>query len=88
MRRVSEEEGGAPHDHVLQDAGTSGMPAAHAALQLLDRLEQLEQERAADSDDDDDDAGILEIADQVGTLGLTKGTRLPDAILLPNDDDC
>jgi hypothetical protein len=80
-------------DDLEQDAGE--LAASSEGDQLLSRLRQLEllEDAAAPSDDDDDDdddvllgPSTIRIHDQAGGVyGLTANTRLPDAILIPDE---
>ena len=54
-------------------------------MAMLERLEQLEKQREKDDEDDDEDGpGEIQVTTQVASLGLVKGVRLPDAIMLPS----
>ncbi|KAG2452506.1 hypothetical protein HYH02_002745 [Chlamydomonas schloesseri] len=54
---------------------------------ILDRLEALERQRqaAAQADDDDDAAGSFTVTTATGVV-LTKNMRLPDEVLLPDNN--
>mmetsp|Transcript_16084 Transcript_16084/g.34790 ORF Transcript_16084/g.34790 Transcript_16084/m.34790 type:complete len:416 (+) Transcript_16084:136-1383(+) len=77
-----------PHSALAQRPG-SAAPALTGKLDILERLERLElqqrQDEEDDDDDDDGDAGGVVVTTASGMLGLTKGVRLPDAILVPQD---
>ena len=55
-------------------------------LAVLDRLERLEKarDRLDDEDISVDGDEEIEVTTQVASLGLVKGMRLPDAIMLPS----
>ena len=82
-----------PSSRAIQDPMEETKTDLERRLDMLDRLEQLENEREKD-DDDDVGSGEIHVTTQVASLGLVKGVRLPDAIMLPSnsaigpDDEC
>jgi hypothetical protein len=87
-------EGQREEDRPASASGSSQCGPDGLRLDVLDRLEQLERRHEQQQRDDDEaeresgggewDGGGIEVTTQVG-LGLTKGMRLPDAILVPDD---
>jgi len=66
------------------------MPAIDSHLAILEQLEQLEKAREALLDDEeaeDGDNDDIEVTTQLASLGLVKGMRLPDAIMLPSGEE-
>ena len=51
---------------------------------MLDRLEQLELEREKLHEEGEDSDNEILVTTQVAMLGLVKGVRFPDAIILPS----
>lgn len=75
-------------DHI--DAGPSipePLSATDNRLAVLERLERLEKarDRLDDEDVSVDGDDEIEVTTQVASLGLVKGMRLPDAIMLPSE---
>ncbi|GLI59027.1 hypothetical protein VaNZ11_000853 [Volvox africanus] len=56
-------------------------------LTILDRLEALERQRQAADDDDEHEEVAIQVTTATGLL-LTKGTRLPDEVLMPPNQEC
>ncbi|GIL47715.1 hypothetical protein Vafri_4473 [Volvox africanus] len=56
-------------------------------LTILDRLEALERQRQAADDDDEHEEVAIQVTTATG-LVLTKGTRLPDEVLMPPNQEC
>ncbi|EFJ50563.1 hypothetical protein VOLCADRAFT_103778 [Volvox carteri f. nagariensis] len=74
----------------LRTDGSGSKSGAADLLSILDRLEALERERQAashkeDEDDEDGVAAAIRVTTATGMV-LTKGTRLPDEVLMPPNE--